>query len=97
MTPSLTYAIGQKGGTLARMTKEDDALQSAIIDQINAELGATSMTMKELAAAIGRPYDSTRNYLKKERSMPLGVFLECAAALGVDSGTIIARARERLN
>lgn len=78
------------------MTTEDDALQSAIIDQLNAELGASGMTMKKLAAAIGRPYDSTRNYLKKERSMPLGIFIECAAALGLEPVAVITRARERL-
>lgn len=78
------------------MTNEDDLLQAAIIDQLNAELGASGVSMKDLAAKINRPYDSTRNYLKKERSMPLGIFLECAAALGVSPDELIARARQRL-
>lgn len=78
------------------MTTEDDALQSAIIDQLNAELGASGMTVKKLAIAIDRPYDSTRNYLKKERSMPLVVFLECAAAIGIEPVEVISRARVRL-
>jgi len=78
------------------MTTEDDLLQAAIIDQLNAELGASTMSMKQLAAAIGRPYDSTRNYLRKERNMPLGIFIECATVLGVSPDTIIARARQRL-
>ncbi|MGX9348117.1 hypothetical protein [Microbacterium sp. KNMS] len=78
------------------MTNEDDQLQAAIIDQLNAELGAAGMSMKELAMAIGRPYDSTRNYLRKERAMPLVVFIECAAALHIPADEIIARARRRL-
>lgn len=79
------------------MTKEDDLLQDAIIDQLNAELGAAGMSMKELSLAIGRPYDSTRNYLKKERGMPLGIFIECARALRLDPDEIITRARRRLS
>ncbi len=78
------------------MTKEDDALQSAIIDQINAELGASGISMKQLAALLGKPYDSTRNYLKKERSMPLGFFLEIAGALNLDVTIIVERAKQRL-
>lgn len=78
------------------MTNEDDLLQAAIIDQLNAELGALGMSMKELAVAIGRPYDSTRNYLRKERAMPLGFFIEVAACLRIPADEIIARARRRL-
>lgn len=78
------------------MTKEDDALQDAIIDQLNAEIGASGRSMSSLASEIGRPYDSTRNYLKKERAMPLRVFIEMCAALGVSADEIIGRARRRL-
>ncbi len=81
---------------MRRMTKEDDALQSAIIDQINAELGASGINMKQFAAILGKPYDSTRNYLRKERSMPLGFFLEIAGALNVDVTVIVERAKQRL-
>lgn len=78
------------------MTELDDELQSAIIDQLNAELGAASMSINTLAGRMSRPYDSTRNYLRKERPMPLAVFLECATALGVDPTVIIERARQRM-
>jgi lambda repressor-like predicted transcriptional regulator len=78
------------------MTNDDDLLQAAIIDQINAELGAAGISMKDFAKQLGRPYDSTRNYLKKERSMPLGIFIECATALDITPDEIIARARRRL-
>ena len=78
------------------MTKEDDALEAAIIDQINAELGAAGISMKQFAVMIGRPYDSTRNYLIKERRMSLGTFLEMSSALGLEISTITSRARQRL-
>ena len=78
------------------MTKDDDALQAAIIDQINAELGAAGISMAQLSALLDRPYDSTRNYLRKERAMPLGVFLEVAAALKIPVEQIISRARDRV-
>lgn len=78
------------------MTEMDDLLQEKIIDQLNAELGAASMSLTALAERISRPYDSTRNYLRKERSMPLMVFLECATALGLEPNVIIERARQRM-
>ena len=78
------------------MTKEDEALANAIVDQLNAELGASSLSMRELAKRIGRPYDSTRNYLKKERPLPFGIFFEIATALDVSAEEIITRARARL-
>lgn len=78
------------------MTAEDDALADAIIDQINAELGASSLSIRELAKRLSRPYDSTRNYLKKERPLPFGVFLEIANNIGVPAEEIIRRARARM-
>lgn len=81
---------------IGRMTDSDDALQAAIIDELNGELGASGITMREISARVGRPYDSTRNYLRKERPMPLWAFLELASALDVAPEALIARARERL-
>ena len=78
------------------MTDSDDMLQAAIIDSLNGELGARGMSMRDLAQRVGRPYDSTRNYLRKERPMPLWAFLEFTSALDVTPETLIARARERL-
>lgn len=78
------------------MTKEDDALAMAIIDQINAELGAEGVSIRELSKRLGRPYDSTRNYLRKERLLPFGIFLEIASTLGVPAEEIISRARARM-
>lgn len=78
------------------MTKEDEAFADAIVDQINAELGAAGVTMKDLAKMLDRPYDSTRNYLKKERTLPFGIFLEMARVLDVAPEEVIKRARGRL-
>lgn len=81
---------------LGLMTELDDALQAAIIDELNGEIGASGTTMSELAKRVNRPYDSTRNYLRKERPMPLWAFIEFTTALEVTPESLIARARERL-
>lgn len=78
------------------MTKEDDALQDAIIDQLNAEIAAAGLNMKALAERVGRPYDSTRNYLRKERAMPVLIFIELTSALGLTPDELIQRARQRI-
>lgn len=78
------------------MTTEDDALYAAILKQLNAELGAAGFSVKSFAKHVGRPYDSTRNYLMGERVLPLGIFLEYASALGVDPDLIVSRARGRM-
>ena len=81
---------------MVRVTREDELLQAAIVDQLNAELGAAGISVKEMAKKLGRPYDSTRNYLRKERTIPFLLVLECAKELGIPTETIIARARQRL-
>lgn len=78
------------------MTEEDDLLQSVIIDQLNAEIAAQGLNMTKFARLLGKPYDSTRDYLRKEKPMRLGFFIEAANALGVTPDEIIARARRRL-
>ena len=92
----MTFNVGQTGYIVGGMTIEDEALANAIVDQINAELGASSLSMRQLAKKIGRPYDSTRNYLKKERPLPFGIFFEIATAISVPAEEIISRARARL-
>jgi hypothetical protein len=77
------------------MATQDEAMQNAVADQINAELAARDLDMKKLATMLGRPYDSTRNYLKKERAMPLAFLLETATALGIPADIIVARARDQ--
>lgn len=93
---NIYYRVGRPGYIVSHMTNTDDLLQAAIIEQLNAELGAKNLSMKDLAKAMGRPYDSTRNYLRGERAMPLGVFIEIAAVLGLAPDEMIKRARQRL-
>lgn len=81
---------------LVSMAAQDDALYAAILAQINAELGAAGLSVRAFAAKLGRPYDSTRNYLLGERTLPLGIFLEYASVLGLEPDVVVARARERL-
>jgi hypothetical protein len=75
------------------MTNEDEAMMRAIADQINSELGGLGWSVMDLARKMGRPYDSTRNYLVKERALPLPFLLEAATTIGVPAETIVARAR----
>jgi len=75
------------------MTKQDAALQSAVVDQLNAEIGAHQWSIADLARKMGRPYDSTRNYMTKERAMPLEFLLQAATTVGVPVEEIVARAR----
>lgn len=81
---------------LVDMTAQDDALYAAILAQINAELGAAGLSVLAFAKKVGRPYDSTRNYLIGERVLPLGIFLEYASALDVDPAALVDRARDRM-
>ena len=67
------------------MTSNSDealALDSAIVDQINAELRARGMSMKEFAALLQRPYD-------------LSSSSETSHALEVAADEIIRRAKDR--
>lgn len=80
---------------------EHEALQAAVRDAIHAYMGAHTSpsgrrwSVNSLAKAMGRPYDSTRNYLTGERSMPMEFFLDAALTLGVKPDEIVRDARER--
>ena len=78
------------------MTNEDDELLEAITDQLNAEIGAKGLSMRQFAEKLGRPYDSTRNYLRKERALPMIVLIEGARVLDIEVADLIARARQRI-
>jgi hypothetical protein len=80
---------------------EHEALQAAVRDALYAFMGAHTgpsgrrWSVNSLAEAMGRPYDSTRNYLTGERSMPMEFFLDAALTLGVKPDEIVRDARER--
>ena len=78
------------------MTDEDEDLQRATVDQIRGEAVAQYGGMKEFAAQWGRPYDSTRDYLKHVVPIKLGVAIEMCSFLGVPLEEMIARGRAQL-
>lgn len=83
------------------VVNEHEALQAAVLDAVHAYMGAHKAptgrrwTVRSLALAMGRPYDSTRNYLVGERAMPMEFFLDLALTLGVAPDQIVRDARER--
>lgn len=77
------------------MATEDELLQAAIVDQVNAERAGMGWSVKDLAGLMGRPYDSTRNYLSKDRPMPLDFLLQAARVLGVPADVVVSRARNQ--
>jgi len=77
------------------MGTEDLALERAVVAAINAARGAKGWSIATLAREMDRPYDSTRNYLKNERSMPLEFLLVAAQALGVPDDELVREAREK--
>jgi hypothetical protein len=78
------------------MTDEHLALEHAIVDAINAAIGANNrMSVSELARQMGRPYDSTRNYLALDRRLPLEFLIAVAGALGTTPDELIKEARTK--
>lgn len=77
------------------MADEHLALEQAIVDAINAELGTQRMSISELARRMNRQYDSTRNYLILERRLPLDVLIAAADVLGTTPDALVREAREK--
>ena len=77
------------------MTDEHLAFEHAIVDAINAELGAKRISAKELARRLGRGYDSTRNYLVLERRLPIEFLIAVAELLGTTPDALVREAREK--
>ena len=77
------------------MADEHLALERAIVDAINAELGAQRINHKELARRMDRKYDSTRNYLVLERRLPLEFLIAVADILGTTPDALVREAREK--
>lgn len=77
------------------MTDEHLALEHAIVDAINAELGAQRISAKELSRRLDRGYDSTRNYLVLERRLPLEFLIQVADLLGTTPDALVREAREK--
>lgn len=76
------------------MPNEHLALERAIVDAINAKLGKDRVSLSELARRMGRPYDSTRNYLTLERRLPLEFLIAVSDVLGTTPDALVREARE---
>lgn len=73
-----------------------DPLNTAIAAELShAQLDA-KMTNVALAEQTGIKEQSLGRYLRGERPMPAGAFVQIVTALGADPGEIIAAARKRL-
>jgi len=72
-------------------------LADAAIAQLDAEIRASSFSMKSLAAAIGIDYLTFRRYLKGHRPMPTPILIMALVQLGVPAHTFFDRAAARLD
>ena len=71
------------------------AYTAAILDQLNAEIGASDHTPKSLARALEMDYGTFLRYTKGERPMPMIVLWQAVSALGVPQLVFAQRAQER--
>lgn len=72
-----------------------EALQQAVLDQLNAEIAAKGETVKSVALLLERDYNTYRRYLTGERLLPTTMLWATLDALGVDEGVFMRRARDR--
>lgn len=78
------------------MTKAE-AFAQAMLDQLNAEIGASGYTIKSLAKAEGRDYNTFRRYVKGERPMPMIDLWSAIDRLGIDQVEFARRALDRVS
>jgi transcriptional regulator with XRE-family HTH domain len=66
-----------------------------VLAQLEAEMAAHGLTMKDVAEQTGRPYNTFRRYVKGERAMPADDLLDSLDAIGVGYADFMRRAAER--
>lgn len=82
---------------MVAMTQAEAQRQAeASIAQLDAEIRASSFSMKSLAAAIGIDYLTFRRYLRGQRQMPTPILLMALDALGISGHAFFDRAAARL-
>lgn len=67
----------------------------AVVDQLNAEIGASRYNVKSLAEAMGVDYYTFRRYTKGERELPMNVLWNAIDALGISEETFFRRVLDR--
>lgn len=78
------------------MTNAFEGLEAALATQIKVEMVDRGLDQKTLAERVGIHAVTMTKYLKNQRSMPLPVLIDIAAALGVSPRVLMQRAEARL-
>ena len=74
---------------------EEQALIDAVARRVRAELAASDLTAKDLAAALGLDRVTVSRYLNGHRDIPMRTFLRIADILGTEGGRILDDAMRR--
>jgi hypothetical protein len=69
---------------------------AAVLAQLNAEIGASGLTVKALALAMNHDYGTVRRYFVGEKQLPIKILWAALAVLDVQVDVFMARAMERL-
>ena len=72
-----------------------EAYTQAILDQLNAEIGASDYTIKSLALALDHDYNTYRRWANGERPMPMVVLWASIDQLGIPQLVFAQRAQDR--
>lgn len=78
------------------MNNNFEGLEAALATQIKVELVESGMDQKTLAERVGIHPVTMTKYLKNQRSMPIPVLIDVAAALGTSPRVLMQRAESRL-
>jgi len=73
-----------------------EAIQSALVAQVKAEMGAQDMKQKDMAAKVGMQTSTLSRYLSGERDIPMPVVFSFASALDLSIIELVQRAERRL-
>lgn len=74
--------------------EEIDSKIKAINRQLKVEIATRDDNLKAVASRAGLSYGVVRRYVAGEREMPIKVFLELCAAIGVNADDVLTRAEE---
>jgi len=72
-----------------------EAYTKAILDQLNAEIGASDYTVKSLAGALEKDYNTFRRWVIGEKPMPMVVLWAAIDQLGIPQLVFAQRAQDR--
>lgn len=78
------------------MNKNFEGLEAALSTQIKVELIERGLDQKTLAERVGIHPVTMTKYLKNQRSMPLPVLIDIAAALSLSPRTLMQRSEARI-